>query len=141
MLRGLPDLPRALYVVVLTDGDPAQRRPYPTRPSAAAASAAAASAAAASYCAASYCAASTGSHCTASAAPCCTASATPRGATTATPRCATAATSMSNFIDELRRSKVFIEGIERRQADVRNFLFVERNFGKRCVAQRRYLRY
>src|SRR4029077_7758397 len=94
------------------------------------ASAAAASAASA----ASYCTASTASCCTASAASCCAAS--------AASCCAASATSMGNFIDELRCFGVFlVEDIERREADVRNFLLIERNFGKRCVVLGRYVRY
>jgi hypothetical protein len=121
----------------LADTDPAHSGPSPADPAASAAtyayapaSAATASAATASAAAtSSYRAASTGStasYCTASTAS----------------RCAASAPSMSNFIDELRSPKVFlVEDIERRQADVRNFLVIERNFGKRvrCLATVRSL--
>ena len=120
----------------LADTDPAHSRPLPADPAASAATYAyaPASAASAASAASDDCTASTGSCCAGSTGSCCAAS---------TGSCSAAASATSgNFFDEFGCSETFlVEDIERRQSDVRNFLLFERNYGKRCVVLRRYVRY
>ena len=122
---------RACVRPQLANTDPAHRRPLPADPAASAATyayapASAASAASTASAASDDCAASAGSCCAASAGSC----------------SAAASATSGNFFDELGCSETFlVEDIERRQSDVRNFLFIERNYGKRRVVLRRYVRY
>ena len=130
------------------DGDPAQGSPLPARAAAASAAGyaagagspahAAAAASAASYgaaCAASYgaaCAAANGAACAAAcggAASCGAASA------------ASATAAGSGKLQALAEVGVFpVEDIERRQADVRDFLLTEKDDGRPCGVLRRYIR-
>jgi hypothetical protein len=122
---------RACVRPQLANTDPAHRRPLPADP---AASAAAYANAPASTASATSATSAAPDDCTASAASCC--------ATSAASCCAASATSVLDFFDESGCSETFlVEDIERRQSDVRNFLLIERNFGKRCVVLRRYVRY
>ena len=118
---------------LLADRHPARRRP---NPAGSAASAAAAAAAAATASAAPNCTASAASHCTASAA---SRRATSHRATSAA--AASAPGRQLNALAKLGSSAIFlVEDVERRQADVRDFLFTENNYGTRFAALRRYVR-
>ena len=86
--------------------------------------------------------ASAASPATASAASPATASAaSPATASAASPATAPAASPPGNFFADFRCSGVLlVEDIERRQADVRDFLLTESDFVTRCGVPRRYIR-
>jgi hypothetical protein len=134
--------------------DPAQGRPYHAGSAASAAgyaaaaskaahSAAAATPAAARHDAAACCAASAGACRAASAGACRAASAAACRAAAccaASAASAAAAAACCNLQDFARLDVLLVEDIERRQADVRDFLLAEKDYGRRGGVLRRCIR-